>query len=768
MKMRNQQKSMAAWLFLSASILAHATASAQTTAFTYQGQLNDSGASANGSYDISFAAYDAAANGNLIGGIVTNPAVAVSNGVFVTAVDFGNGVFTGADLWLEIGVSAHGANAFTTIQPRQMITPVPTAFYARISGTANTVASSTVSASQLNTAAAPASGQVLSYNGTQLVWQDPVTGGASGGWSLSGNLGTSPGINFLGTADSQPLELKAGGVRGFRLEPDATGSGAPNVIGGSPANYVSGGVVGATIAGGGAVNYSGSTFSNSVTASFATIGGGVRNSAGGMQALVGGGYQNTAGGYISSVLGGAYNGAYGSEATVGGGAYNVATNSQAFVGGGYQNTASGYISTVAGGAYNVGNNTETFVGGGAYNVASGIGAAVVGGGTDGGSSAGNGAAGAASFIGGGLGNSTTASGYVATIAGGSQNIASGETAFVGGGLGNTASGDDRVEDVEILLGSPHFFFFSGSSTVSGGHGNTASASCATVPGGAFNLAGGDFSFAAGFHANALNDGSFVWADDSSSASFSSAAANQFLIRAVGGVGIGTAQTPPGGLRVASGGLAVTGASSPHYPGAAGVFIEKASSTSTAVVYAYDYNASAPLPLALNSPGGNVGIGMLNPQETLDVNGTTRTHTLIISGGSDLAEPFKMGGAEIPKGSVVVIDKEHPGELKISSREYDTKVAGIVSGANGINPGIALHQEGALEGGQNVALSGRVYAMADASFGPIEPGDLLTTSTTPGHAMKITDRARGQGAILGKAMTGLDAGRGMVLVLVTLQ
>jgi hypothetical protein len=68
----------------------------------------------------------------------------------------------------------------------------------------------------------------------------------------------------------------------------------------------------------------------------------------------------------------------------------------------------------------------------------------------------------------------------------------------------------------------------------------------------------------------------------------------------------------------------------------------------------------------------------------------------------------------------------------------------------------------------VALSGRVYVQADASNGAIEPGDLLTTSSLPGRAMKVTDHAKSQGAILGKAMTALDHGQGMVLVLVTLQ
>jgi len=68
----------------------------------------------------------------------------------------------------------------------------------------------------------------------------------------------------------------------------------------------------------------------------------------------------------------------------------------------------------------------------------------------------------------------------------------------------------------------------------------------------------------------------------------------------------------------------------------------------------------------------------------------------------------------------------------------------------------------------VALTGRVYVQADTSNGAIKPGDLLTTSGTPGRAMKVSDHVRAQGAILGKAMTALNEGKGLVLVLVTLQ
>ena len=154
--------------------------------------------------------------------------------------------------------------------------------------------------------------------------------------------------------------------------------------------------------------------------------------------------------------------------------------------------------------------------------------------------------------------------------------------------------------------------------------------------------------------------------------------------------------------------------------------------------------------------------------SLFVTGNGSVCSLTIRGGCDLAEPFPTTEQNIEKGSVMVIDPDHPGQLKLSTHAYDSRVAGVISGGNGLNPGISLHQEGIMDAGENVALSGRVYVNTDASYGAIAPGDLLTTSDTPGYAMKVTDHAKAQGAILGKAMSSLSEGKGMVLVLVTLQ
>ena len=101
------------------------------TAFTYQGCLNDGGQPANGSYDLRFAVFDAVSGPSQIGGVLTNVATLVANGLFTVTLDFGPGVFTGEARWLEIGVRANGSPAdFTTLSPRTPLTPAPYALLA--------------------------------------------------------------------------------------------------------------------------------------------------------------------------------------------------------------------------------------------------------------------------------------------------------------------------------------------------------------------------------------------------------------------------------------------------------------------------------------------------------------------------------------------------------------------------------------------------------------------------------------------------------------
>lgn len=328
-------------VFALLSAISHplSTALAQGTAFTYQGQLQDNGNLANGTYNLTFTLYANSTGGAVVAGPVTNNGVSVSsNGLFTVTIDFGSMAWNGQTNWLQIGVATNGSGSFTTLSPLQELTPAPYAIYA-------------------------------------------------------GSAGTLPGLLIEQNTD-----------------------GAPDVILGSSANYVSNGVVGATIGGGGVTNYFGPVVQpNSVTADFGTVGGGTANTASGKWA------------------------------TVGGGDFNTADDEFATVAGGYFNTA-GYLSAVAGGQEN------------------------------------------------------TAAGTEGAVGGGDANIASGELATVGGGYINTASG-----------------------------------LYATVPGGVQNTAAGYASLAAGENANAPYSGDFVWADNSSSGSYSATVANQFAVRASGGI-----------------------------------------------------------------------------------------------------------------------------------------------------------------------------------------------------------------------------------------
>ena len=135
-------------------------------------------------------------------------------------------------------------------------------------------------------------------------------------------------------------------------------------------------------------------------------------------------------------------------------------------------------------------------------------------------------------------------------------------------------------------------------------------------------------------------------------------------------------------------------------------------------------------------------------------------------GADLAEQFGVvGQLTAEPGSVVVLVGDD--RVCVSDRPYDHRVAGIVSGAGSYRPGIVLDRQPDANRCA-LALSGKVWCKVDADCGPVEIGDMLTTSPTPGHAMRATDSGRAFGAVIGKALGRLESGRALVPVLVGLR
>jgi hypothetical protein len=563
------------------------TASAQGTAFTYQGRLQNNGSPASGTYNLAFSLFNASSGGSAAAGPVMTNGVFVTNGLFNVTLNFGPGVFNGANYWLEIGVETNGAGSFNTLAPRQPLTPAPYAVFAgnvNASGLSGPLPSSSLSGTygnvvNFNNGADSFDGSFYGqFFGSSFIGGDFVgnfIGNGSGltdVWQTGGNLGTIAGADFVGTKDNQPLELHVNGVRALRLEPTAT-NGAVNVIGGSSINYVGGGIVGATIGGGGAGNYSGAAYSNSVTFNFGTIGGGFANlvngfaavvaggyqnanngfagfigagdgniivgNGGGDGAFLGGGYSNTNGGEAATIVGGTANfiGTFANNASIGGGGANSIVGSYVLpvygtIGGGYFNGIQTNVAyaTIGGGVSNViqPNAHNSIVGGGAQNV-------ILANATDG-------------VIGGGLQN--TNGGYASTISGGVLNNTVGISSFeatVGGGSGNQSTGNQTT-----VAGGLNNMASGLRATVGGGENNNASGDHAMVLGGADNIASGGYSLAAGYDAFALNNGAFVWADSVNSI-LTSTNDNSVTMRASGGYRLYSNAGATAGVFLAPGG-----------------------------------------------------------------------------------------------------------------------------------------------------------------------------------------------------------------------
>ena len=135
--------------------------------------------------------------------------------------------------------------------------------------------------------------------------------------------------------------------------------------------------------------------------------------------------------------------------------------------------------------------------------------------------------------------------------------------------------------------------------------------------------------------------------------------------------------------------------------------------------------------------------------------------------ADCAEDFDIAEADsVDPGTVMVLGEE--GVLRESREAYDKRVAGVVSGAGGFRPGIILDKQDTQPNRKPIALLGKVYCKVDASYSPIKVGDLLTTSGTPGHAMKASSPLQAFGAVIGKALRPLSERQGLIPILIALQ
>ncbi len=347
-------------LLLLSTLISPLSASAQGTAFTYQGFLTSQGAPANGAFDLQFSVFDAVSGGAQQGVTVQSNAFNITNGLFTVTLDPGANVFSGAARWLNIGVRPAGSASFTNVVPRQPITAAPYAIYAggvSAAGISGTIPASALSGAYSGVVNLSNVNNSFAGNGAGLTNLNSASLGgiaASNHWRLTGNNVSSN--QFLGSTNNVNLELRANNEPAMRFSyrSNATYGVSPAVIGGYKGNsasfnlFVNTDYVGATIGGGGYSNAA-----NFVFADLGTVSGGAGNIASGVGAFVGGGTNNIASGDWSAVLGGAGNRATDFAATAMG--YKTTASGISSTAMGSFSTASGNYSTATGSSTASGN-----------------------------------------------------------------------------------------------------------------------------------------------------------------------------------------------------------------------------------------------------------------------------------------------------------------------------------------------------------------------------------------------------------------------------
>jgi hypothetical protein len=240
---------------------------------------------------------------------------------------------------------------------------------------------------------------------------------------------------------------------------------------------------------------------------------------------------------------------------------------------------------------------------------------------------------------------------------------------------------------------------------------------------------------------------------------------------VGGIATATTGGTTGvyGISFSATGVGIQGASPGGQNGATGSAVEGISVDCSGSTCVYTPGNAA---VFVTASGGNILVG-INPSTgnvvRLDSTGKGFFDGGTQTGGADFAESVAVANEFIQHepGDLLIVDTTGKRQLKLSAEPYSTLVAGIYS----TRPGVLATPHKMDEVASNeipLAIVGIVPCKVSAENGPIQPGDLLVTSSTPGHAMKGTDRGRMLGAVVGKALEPLNEGKGVIQVLVTLQ
>ncbi len=731
--MRAKRVIVSAWSYVLLTVVAAVGGSGVGTGFTYQGQLKRGGVPENADCEMQFALFDSAVDGTQIGSTLVLPGITVVDGLFLVELDFGAAAFPGEARWLQVGVRCGGDVNVTILTPRQRLSAAPHA----------------VSADVLDGLDSSAFLQAV---------PNPLT--------LTGNAAGSPiiqGSNSSATAGAQGVLGEATAATGatFGVWGVAASSGGIGVLGQHAATSGSGAGV------------TGESSSNSGSAA------GVHGRVNGTAAVnygVFGESPSTAGrglyGKATAATGTAY-GVYGESASTSGvGVFGYAPQGDGVSG---QTDADSKAAVRA-----LCSNSNGWALFARHSSPAGTRAAILAetasgitgakaiqglatnsaGATIGlyGESAGNGGQGV-------FGIATASTGLSYGVQGETNSTTLGASGVLGHATGNVG----KTYGVQGLCDSDAGYAVFGNHA---GAGRGVYGASSAGPGVYATTATG----AQALYAERTQNSNRAWLGGLNEGAWA---------ESLNGTGL-VAKTTNGtnaiyGQNLAAGNQGWLGGITEGAQGQAAVG-----------------NGVVGITADLLAAGGyfrNDGGG-----DALFADGHAKVRTLEILDGGDLAEPFEItdrssirapiasegpirtrsasdGSDDWPQavaGMVVVIDRQNPGAMTLSSDPYDRKVAGVISGANGLSPGMVMkaNRQAVGDGAELVALTGRVWcwcdATSDAGSGPIEPGDLLTTSPTLGHAMKAADGSRAHGAVIGKAMTGLADGRGLVLVLVNLQ